>query len=114
MKKLLLSVFTLLSLFCFAQNKMTPELLWKLGRVTGLGISKDGKYVLYSVSTPDQEANKSDKKSYIVPLSGGKPVEINNPDSLLNNKKISPDGKYVLSNKEVKVKSILGSDKYKE
>jgi len=122
MSKRCISLFLLIApLFIVAQNNvaagkavMTPELLWKLGRVTGLGISKDGKSVLYSVSTPDWEANKSNKKSYIVPLSGGTAVEINNPDSLLNNKKISPDGKYVLSNKEVKVKNILGSDKYKE
>ena len=29
-----------------AQNLLTPELLWKLGRVSGKGISKDGKYVI--------------------------------------------------------------------
>jgi len=122
MSKRCISLFLLIApLFIVAQNNlaagkaiMTPELLWKLGRVTGLGISKDGKSVLYSVSTPDWEANKSNKKSYMVPLNGETAVEISNPDSLLSNKKISPDGKYVLSNKEVKVKNILGSDKYKE
>jgi hypothetical protein len=35
----------------FAQNNMTPELLWKLGRVNSLGISRDGKNVLYNVTT---------------------------------------------------------------
>ena len=93
---------------------MTPELLWKLGRVSGSGISKDGKYIVYSVSTPDWEANKSKRKSYIIPINGGDAKEINNPDSLLNDKNISPDGKYIISNKEVKVKKIMGSDQYPE
>jgi dipeptidyl aminopeptidase/acylaminoacyl peptidase len=111
----------LFPLFVFAQNgtsapkgRMTPELLWKLGRVAGSGISKDGKYVVYSVSTPDWEANKSNRKSYIVPVDGGTAVEIKKPDSLLNNKNISPDGKYLLSNKEVKIKKISGKDFYPE
>jgi len=118
----------LLPFFTFAQSSlpatrdsagiirgvMTPELLWKLGRVTGVGISKDGKYVVYSVSTPDWETNKSTKKSYMVPIDGGTAVETNNPDSLVNNKRLSPDGKYLLSNKEVKLKKILGSDYYPE
>ena len=93
---------------------MTPELLWKLGRVSGSGISKDGKYIVYSVSTPDWEANKSKRKSYIIPINGGDAKEINNPDSMLNDKNISPDGKYIISNKEVKVKKIMGSDQYPE
>src|SRR5882672_7214414 len=68
MYKRIIPVFLLLApLFTIAQNKMTPELLWKLGRVTALGISKDGKYVVYSVSTPDWQANKSSRKSYIIP-----------------------------------------------
>src|SRR5829696_1032458 len=91
---------------------MTPELLWKLGRVSGLGMSKDGKYVLYSVTTPDAEVNKSKKVSYMVPVTGGAAVEISKPDSIRANKNISPDGMYLLSHKEVAVKKIKGSDIY--
>ena len=93
---------------------MTPELLWKLGRVTGTGISKDGKHIVYSVNTPDWETNKSNRKYYIMPINGGTPAEISKPDSLLANKNISPDGKYMLSNKEVKIKKIGGQDYYPE
>jgi len=120
--KRIVSLFLLtLPLFIFSQTNqstnptvMTPELLWKLGRVSGLGISKDGKYILYSVSTPDVDSNKSKRKSYMIPVTGGTAMEINNPDSLLSSKNLSPDGKYKLSDKEVKVKKILGSDKYPE
>ena len=95
-----------------AQEVMTPELLWKLGRVSAMGISKDKKWVVYSVSTPNVETNKSSRKTYRVPVTGGTTEIITHLDSLLANKNISPDGKYLISNKEVKVKNILGSDYY--
>ena len=121
MKRIVSLSLLTLPLFIFSQTNqptnpsvMTPELLWKLGRVSGLGVSKDGKYVLYSVSTPDVDSNKSKRKSYMIPVTGGTAMEINNPDSLLNNKNLSPDGKYTLGDKEVKVKKIFGSDKYPE
>ncbi len=113
-KKSISILLLLITISTFAQNRMTPELLWKLGRVSGLGVSKDGKYVVYSVSTPDVDQNKSKRKSFIIPVTGGEAIEISKPDSLLADKNISPDGKYIISNKEVKVKNIMGSDFYPE
>jgi len=113
-KKIVPALLVLSPLFVFSQNRMTPDLLWKLGRVTGTGISKDGKYIVYSVNTPDWETNKGSKKSFFIPVNGGTPVEISKPDSLLADKNISPDGKYLLSNKEVKIKKINGVDYYPE
>src|SRR5947207_3571845 len=120
-KRIVSSCLVLAPLFALSQNSlsagkagMTPELLWKLGRVTGLGISKDGKYIVYSVSTPNADSNKSKSKSYIIPLTGGTAIEVSKPDSLLNDKNLSPDNKYILSSKEVKVKKISGSDYYPE
>jgi hypothetical protein len=113
MFKKIVPVLLLLSpVFLFAQNKMTPELLWQLGRVSGLGISKDGKYLLYSVSIPDATENKSSRKTYMIPVAGGDPIETTKADSLLADKNVSPDGKYTLSNKEVKVEKVAGSDFY--
>jgi dipeptidyl aminopeptidase/acylaminoacyl peptidase len=113
-RRIIPALLLLIPVFLFAQNKMTPEILWKLGRVSGLGISKDGKYVLYSVSTPDAAENKSTRKTYMIPVSGGTPVETTKADSLLTNKNISPDGKYILSSEEVKIKKISGTDYYPE
>lgn len=113
-KKIVYAFLLLAPLCTLAQNKLTPELLWKLGRVSGLGISKDGKYVVYAVSTPNAETNKSSRKSYIVPIEGGAAKEVTNTAELLNDKNISPDGKWILSNKEVKIKKITGSDYYPE
>ncbi len=98
----------------FSQNQMTPELLWSLGRVTGLGVSKDKQWVLYSVSTPDINENKSKRKVFAVPKNGGEAIVINNPDSLLANDRISPDGKYIISAVDVKLKKIEGKELYPE
>lgn len=114
MNKKMIAAFLFAPLFANAQNAMTPELLWQLGRVSGQGISKDGKYIVYSVSTPDAEENKSSSKTYMIPVAGGTPVEVTNKDSILGNKNISPDGKYIASNKEVKLKNNRGVDYYPE
>ena len=114
MKRIALYSTLLLSLCATAQNKMTPELLWKLGRVSGLGISKDGKYVVYSVGTPNAAENKTSRKTYAIPVTGGNPIPISNADSMLVNEKISADGKYMISSAEVKVKKLTGKENYAE
>ena len=45
-----------------AQQNMTPEKLWQLGRVTPIGISKDGKSLVYKVGTPNIQENKINSK----------------------------------------------------
>jgi dipeptidyl aminopeptidase/acylaminoacyl peptidase len=77
-----------------------------------MGISKDGKYVVYNVSTPNIELNKSISKQYYVALDGGTAMPVANADSMLINDKISPDGKYKLSDEEVKLRNVYGSDFY--
>ena len=114
MKKALLIPLIIMSLNAMAQNVMTPELLWKLGRVTPLGISKDGKNVVYKVSTPSIEENKSNSKFYSLPITGGNSKEIKDTKEVLKDKNISPDGKYIVYNEEVKIDKILGKDLYPE
>ncbi len=114
MKKILFLTLTMISLNAVAQNVMTPELLWKLGRVTPLGISKDGKNVVYKVSTPSIEENKSNSKFYILPVNGGNPTEVKDTKEVLKDKNISPDGKYIVYNEEVKIDKVLGKDLYPE
>ena len=112
MKKLLLIPLLMMSLTTMAQNVMTPELLWKLGRVTPLGISKDEKNVVYKVATPSVQENKSDTKFYIIPINGGSPTEVKETKELLKDKKTSPDGKYIVYNEEVKIEKVYGKDFY--
>lgn len=114
MKRIAIFSTLLLSFSAIAQNKMTPELLWKLGRVSGLGISKDGKYILYSVGIPNAAENKTSRKTYAIPVTGGNPIPVSNADSMLVNEKISSDGKYLISSEEVKVKKLTGKENYAE
>ncbi|MGO4905553.1 alpha/beta fold hydrolase [Flavobacterium sp. W20_MBD1_R3] len=114
MKKALLIPLLMMSLTAMAQNVMTPELLWKLGRVTPLGISKDGKNIVYKVTTPSIQENNSDTKFYTLPVNGGNPTEIKDTNDLLKNKNISPDGTYIVYNEEVKIEKVHGKDFYPE
>ena len=113
MKKILYAAgLVLISFGARAQNLLTAEQLWKLGRVSGIGLSKDKKNVIYSVSTPNVEENKSTRKLYSIPVTGGAATEITSTENIIANDKISSDGKYILSSDAVKIKDIIGSDKY--
>jgi len=112
MKKTLLSLLIIAPVFCWAQNVMTPELLWKLGRLNAIGISKDKQYAVYSVSSPDVMQNKSSTKTYRIPVAGGTAEEISNSDTLVYNNHISSDGKWKISDSDVKVMNVYGSDFY--
>ena len=112
MKKIIL--LTLIGLNAMAQNVMTPELLWKLGRISPLGISKDGKNIIYKVTTPSVSENKSNSKTYLLPINGGISSEIKDVKTVLADKNISPDGKYIVYNEEVKIDKVHGKDFYPE
>jgi len=114
MKRILvLPLFAILfSTSASAQNFMSPELLWKLGRVTAVGLTKNKQAVVYRMSTPVLELNKSKVSYYMVSLVDGKIVEIGGTGDLVPDKNLSPDGKYRLSDAPVKLKEITGADKY--
>ena len=112
MKKLLLIPLIMMSLNAVAQNVMTPELLWKLGRVNPLGLSNDGKNIVYQVTFPSVAENKSETKMYTLPINGGTPTEVKETKTLLKDKNISPDGKYIVYNEEVKIDKVHGKDFY--
>ncbi|MBC5862199.1 S9 family peptidase [Flavobacterium turcicum] len=112
MKKILLLPLLMLSLNTMAQNVMTPELLWKLGRVTPLGLSKDGKNIVYQVSTPDVAANKSVSKRFAISVGGGVAVELESTTAILPNKNISPNGQYIVYDEAVKIENVHGKDFY--
>jgi len=100
------------TLLSTAQNVMTPELLWKLGRVGGMGVTSDGQQVIYSVRHYDITSNTSSSQLYSIPLEGGEASKIENISWLIPDDKTSPDGKMTLSDKAVKVEKALGTDYY--
>jgi dipeptidyl aminopeptidase/acylaminoacyl peptidase len=112
MKTLLSFTFSLLSVAALSQNVMTPETMWSLGRVSGLGISIDGTNTIYQVSTPSIVENRSFVKFYSVPIKGGTVTEVKNGSDLIRNRDVSPDGKYFLTVKDVKLKKVFAQDFY--
>jgi dipeptidyl aminopeptidase/acylaminoacyl peptidase len=105
-------VTILMTLQGLAQDVMTPERLWQLGRVSAVGITRDGQQLVYRVSTPVVAENASLAKTYAVPISGGAVREVNNIEGLLPDKHVSPDGEYRIAVKEVKVQKVFGEDYY--
>lgn len=98
----------------FAQTNLTPEQLWKFGRVTGLGISKNNQYVVYQVSTPNAAENKSSRKFYAIATSGGEAFEIPNTDSFLVNTKISSNNRFFAESRNVEVMKVTGAAVYQD
>src|SRR5690606_27837586 len=113
MKKLLILTLSIMGLSASAQH-MTPELLWKLGRVSALGITKDGKNIVYKVTVPSVEENEFDSKFYSIPVNGGNATEVEDYKNLLKDRNLSPDGKYLLSSQEIKIEKVNGGDYYPE
>jgi dipeptidyl aminopeptidase/acylaminoacyl peptidase len=107
----LLSLFTI-TLSMYAQQTMTPEALFQLGKVSSMGITKDGKSVIYNVKTYNAAEGKSFSKQYLVPVNGGTAIVTTDADALLKNKNVSPDGKYSIGSNEIKVKNVFGQDFY--
>lgn len=100
------------SILSVAQNMMTPETLWQLGRVSGVGITTDNTSVVYRVSTPVVSQNNSISKYYAMPVAGGAPREMKSPGELVKDQTISPDGQYKVIVKEVKIQKVYGKDFY--
>ena len=97
-----------------AQDVMTPELLWKLGRVGALGITDDENSIVYSVSTFDAEKNASSRSQYIIPINGGEAIEIENGSALVADRHISPANTHRTSIQDVKLQKVFGNDFYPE
>jgi len=97
MKKLstILLILIAVSSASFAQNKYTPELLWKLRRISELQVSPDGQTLLFGISTYKLEENKGERNLFTLPAGGGTPVQISSTDENLSNGIFRPDGKKI-------------------
>jgi dipeptidyl aminopeptidase/acylaminoacyl peptidase len=93
---------------------MTSEILVQLNKVSGKGITKDSKHVIYSVSSFNLETNSKSSSTYQIPISGGEPQLINEYKELLVDRNISPDRKYKISTADVKLQKVNGQDFYSD
>ena len=57
-------------------EKLTPERLWELGRVSDPQASPDGQWVVYGVSFYDIGENRGNRDLYVIPSRGGQASRI--------------------------------------
>ncbi len=73
---------------------MTPEILWKFGRLGSIALSPDGSSVLYTVTRIDLASEERQTNIFKIPSDGGDPVALtseggNSPQWFDNGKKIA-------------------------
>ena len=77
-----------------ARHPITFEDMIKMHRVSEPQISPDGKWVVYTVATPDMDANRNVTNIWMVPTSGGTPTQLT--QSGQDSSPVwSPDGKTI-------------------
>jgi dipeptidyl aminopeptidase/acylaminoacyl peptidase len=101
-----------------AKHAMTFDDLIKLHRINGATVSKDGKWVAYTVSTPDLEANRNVSNVWIISTAGGEPTQVTQ-GGRDNSPAWSPDGKTLAflsardGNSQVYLLSLAGGEAQK-
>lgn len=96
MRKLfLLFILFILTFEINSQQRLTPELMWKFGRVSDIKLSPDGKNVLYGITYYDLAENKGNRDLYIVSVEGGTPVRLTETGFSEFNAVWRPDGKKI-------------------
>lgn len=93
---LLAQIGLLFSAVCLhAQNVLTPELLWKLNRITEYQVSPDGKQVVYGLRQFSLEENKGNTDLWLVQVATGASRKITTTPESEFNPRWTPDGKRI-------------------
>lgn len=111
MKKTLLPIFILSTLLSHAQNVMTPELLWQLGRVSVSNFDAKSENVFYKVTTPNVDGDSYNSEKFMININGGEASKYAERIST-ENLHLSPDSKYKIVPRNVKIDKVFGSDFY--
>jgi len=74
---------------------VTPDDYFRLGDVGEPRISPDGRWIAYTVTTQDLEADESSSRIWMVPAAGGDPIPLSAEDQDSSSPRWSPDGKYL-------------------
>lgn len=73
-------------------KRMTPEVLWQFGRLSGEVVSPDQTQVLYAVTYYKLDENKSFRDWYVLDLESGNTTRITNTDENESEAQWTPDG----------------------
>ena len=77
------------------ETRITPETLWKFGRVSDVQLSPDGKTVIYNLTYYDIKKNKGFTDIFSVSTDGGEPKQLTDFGGHENNIRWSADGKNI-------------------
>ena len=77
------------------KRKMSPELLWELGRVGGEALSPDGSKLYFGITRYDTDANKGSRDIYVMPTTGGEAVQVTSLAGSEYGLQVRPDGKKI-------------------
>lgn len=114
MRAILIILSVILSTnLAMSQQKMTPETLWSLKRLSVLGVDKAEETIYYKLKIPNLEENNFDTEFYKLSLNNAVVTKIEEEDLDINSKNISPNGNYKLFDKAVAIEKIEGKDRYK-
>lgn len=98
-KRIFYSCLTLLvvCLCLSAETKrpMRPEDLYRIQNVTDPRVSPDGKWIAFTVSVPDLEANRFNSDIWVMPLVGGEPFQLTRSAASDHSPRWSPDGSQI-------------------
>ena len=85
----------LLACLAVAQQRLTPEILWSMGRLSDEQVSPDGKKVLYGVTTYNVENNSSIRTLFEQDITGTSKKRLTPDDMKGYNARWRPDGKVI-------------------
>jgi len=76
-------------------DRMTPEVLWSFGRVSGMSVSPDNKTVLYRIAYYDIPQNKGNADLYTISVDGSNLKQITKTNKGEYSSGWRPDGKKI-------------------
>jgi len=74
---------------------LSPEIMWKFGRVGSPALSPDGKTLAYTISFYNLKENRGVTNLYAIPTSGGNPLRLTDASGSESNPQWSVDGKTI-------------------
>ena len=94
-KVIILLILSVIIISAKSQEILTPELLWKLGRVSDAQLSPDGKQILFGITYYDLKENKGNRDLYTISINGGIPIKVTEFKGSEFNGIWRPDGKKI-------------------
>ncbi len=92
----LIIIFTSLTLVAQTQRPMELEDMFRVKRVSDPQLSPDGKWIVYTITVVDKEANKTNSDFWLIPTTGGEPKQLTDNPKHDRHPRWSPDGKKIV------------------